>query len=631
MPVVGLAERGGAGTDAAAPGHADDAPLVLMAEVEACGAERSGGHSEEVTPREPAPILVIAAFTVVAFVLAFPNPTRLRSSIVGSSSDALLNVWIMRSVQHALPLGWHALWNLPIYHPAPNTLAYSDTLFPVALVHWLLRLPLGDTIAFNVIYVGVWVLSSWWMYRLAGRFVGYWGAAFVAALVYTYSSVRLAQHVHFQLVVGGALVPLVLLVFVRLLERPTPLRGAVLGLTVASLILTASYYGPMMAMIVVIVAGGWLVLRRPAPVRDFARAVAVAAVVVAALDAPFVYKYLMLERDPYFWRSFEPFRAAHVKDFLAGGAHNYVLSHVPFLSTYTRPTVDVEHRMFPGFVAITFGVIGIGVCVHRWRRSGIRSGRRPELFLLGVAALVFLVLSFGDWSVIAGHRVTLPFTFFRGHVPGYAGVRALSRLALPAELVLALLAAVGIQAVVRHMGPRQRLLVTIALSVLVVAESAVAIQFIRIPTSRDDGGVDIALRHLPQGTVVELPIASPAAPLNWLYIEPSRQLLALRDSDPRINGYSGFAPPGFVSLAAALNTFPQRRALDALRKMSVRYVVIRTRLVGDVTPSDYRETIEADGVGRYQDATARRLIAELPPNLVSHIQKLPGAYLIELK
>ena len=42
--------------------------------------------------------------------------------------------------------------------------------------------------------------------------------------------------------------------------------------------------------------------------------------------------------------------------------------------------------------------------------------------------------------------------------------------------------------------------------------------------------------------------------------------------------------------------------------------------------SDSKQT-----AGRYQDATVQRLIAELAPNLVSRIQKLPGAYLIELK
>ena len=31
-------------------------------------------------------------------------------------------------------------WDPPIFYPAPGTLAYSDTLLPVALVHWPLRL-----------------------------------------------------------------------------------------------------------------------------------------------------------------------------------------------------------------------------------------------------------------------------------------------------------------------------------------------------------------------------------------------------------------------------------------------------------------------------------------------------------
>jgi hypothetical protein len=175
--------------------------------------------------RDPPALLLLAVFTAVAIALTFPNLSRFRTYIPGDSADALLNLWIMRSVQAGLPHGWHALWNAPIYHPAPNTLAYSDTLLPVALVHWPLRLVFGDVAASNLISLGAWVLSSWCTYRLARRFVVHWGAAFVAALVYTYASVRLVHHQHFQLVVGGALVPLVLLLLLRLLDAPTRRRG----------------------------------------------------------------------------------------------------------------------------------------------------------------------------------------------------------------------------------------------------------------------------------------------------------------------------------------------------------------------------------------------------------------------
>ena len=214
-------------------------------------------------PDEPAWVFLIVAFTILAFTLAFPNPTRFHSDIAGNSGDSFFDLWIMRSVQQALPHGWNALWNLPIYYPARTTLAYSDTLFPVALVHWLYTGILGDAGAFNTIYLGSWVLSSWCAYRVARRYVSYWGAAFIAALAYTYASVRLVEQEHFQLVVGGALVPLALLLLLRLLERPSPGRGATLGLTLACLMLTASYYGPLTAMIVAIVAIGSLLTRVP--------------------------------------------------------------------------------------------------------------------------------------------------------------------------------------------------------------------------------------------------------------------------------------------------------------------------------------------------------------------------------
>jgi hypothetical protein len=84
-----------------------------------------------------------------------------------------------------------------------------------------------------------------------------WGAAFVAALAYTYSTVRLVHHEHFQLVVGGALVPATLLAALRCLEAPSAKRGLVLGLAFTALALTATYDAALMAVMLAIVAGGW--------------------------------------------------------------------------------------------------------------------------------------------------------------------------------------------------------------------------------------------------------------------------------------------------------------------------------------------------------------------------------------
>ncbi len=216
--------------------------------------------------------------------------------------------------------------------------------------------------------------------------------------------------------------------------------------------------------------------------------------------------------------------------------------------------------------------------------SARRFPRVLELLLVTLAGVFGTLLSLGDWIRFHGHRVYLPFKVFRSFVPGFAGIRAVSRLELVLQLALALLAAVGLDAALARIPTRSRAIVAFGLAALVIAECAIALVFVRVPTAADDGGVDAALRARPRGVVLELPIGSAATGLPWVYGEAPRQLLALRDKDPRVNGYSGFQPPGFDQEAAVLDHFPAPDALALARGLGVRYVVLRTKLVGDLSP-----------------------------------------------
>jgi hypothetical protein len=242
------------------------------------------------------------------------------------------------------------------------------------------------------------------------------------------------------------------------------------------------------------------------------------------------------------------------------------------------------------------------------------------------------VLAFGDWFVLGGHRIFLPFVVFRHLVPGFAGIRAVSRFTVGFQLALALFAAVGLDALLRRVrNTRARTAVAVALAAFVCVESAIGLVFVRLPTKKDDGGVAQALAARPKGVAAELPIKQLKDGALWAYAESSRQLLALADHDPRVNGgYSGFQPPGFAEEATALNHFPAPDALAEARKLGVRYVVLRTKLVGPLTPSVLTGPVSKDGAGRYSDVTAARMIAALPPGAASDVVKLPGAYLVTL-
>jgi hypothetical protein len=214
--------------------------------------------------------------------------------------------------------------------------------------------------------------------------------------------------------------------------------------------------------------------------------------------------------------------------------------------------------------------------------------------------------------------------------PGFAGIRATARLALPSQLALVLLAAVGIDALLRERRARTRALVTFVLAALVLLEAAAPVSTVRVPTAADDGGIAQALRARPAGVVVELPIYSSSSGMPWPYVEAPRQLEALRDGRPRVNGYSGFQPKDFDKVRAVLDGFPDPSALYETRRLGVRYVVLRTQLVGTSTPSSLRPVLDRAGVGRYSDATARGIISQLPRDAVARVDRLAGAYLIEL-
>ena len=130
--------------------------------------------------------------------------------------------------------------------------------------------------------------------------------------------------------------------------------------------------------------------------------------------------------------------------------------------------------------------------------------------------------------------------------------------------------------------------------------------------------------------MLELPVGSPDDGWPWAYIETPRQYLSRIDGDPRISGYSGFAPPGFEETAATLESFPSDAAFDRIDDLGVRYVVLRTGIPNGLTAAQ-AEGVDLDGVGVYSDAHARAIVDALPPDRVAHVDQYGDAWLIELR
>ena len=164
---------------------------------------------------------------VLSLWLTFRHLSKFGSAIPGTPGDSLLNLWIVTHVQDSVFHGWHALWNAPIFGPrftrSPTASRCSWSRSSTGRCACCSgRSPRSTRCTSRATVLAAWCDLPVGHALHRGSDV----ARSVGALVYTLSAVEVTDFGHFQIVVGGALVPLVLLALVRCFDAPTPCRAA---------------------------------------------------------------------------------------------------------------------------------------------------------------------------------------------------------------------------------------------------------------------------------------------------------------------------------------------------------------------------------------------------------------------
>ena len=208
-------------------------------------------------------------------------------------------------------------------------------------------------------------------------------AAVVAAIGFAYCPFVFGHTPHIQLEMTAGL-PLALLAFHRLADRPTIGRGLALGAVVGGQTLFCAYYG---VFAVLIVSYGALVLattRRLWTTMRYWMALLVAGAMTLLIAAPLYVPYALLRRQTGFSRTLkdaESFSAIWQMYFASAAyAHAWMLRLV-------------GHRgevLFPGFVTSLFGILGVVVGALDGR-----SRRREAAILYSTLAVLAYIASLG--------------------------------------------------------------------------------------------------------------------------------------------------------------------------------------------------------------------------------------------
>ena len=521
-------------------------------------------------------LFAIGFFVALSCAWWWPLPLHLTThQLERNAIDSAYNQWILGWGAHAITQEPWNYFAANAYHPHVDVLAWGDNLFALAALTVPLQPVVGLVGAYNVLLLASSALTGYFTYLLLRELGAIRTAAVVGGVLAAFSSVRVLEHGHLQ-VLSTQWVPLVFL-FAERLRRTGDLRST-LGLSLAALaVLATNVY---LAIFTVLAFSLWTLVRVATrslgfrPVGLAAAAWAGAALVSLPLYLPSIR--LQAARDVV--RPLSEQQGSALEAFdprQPPGAPIRELASWFGVEASDAPLVPPSAYATPGLVLLALAVVGVVWRVSRRRRTTISS-----LVAYGVIAAFAVLASFGpairwheDVLVASNPAFHVPYRL----VPGYDALRVPARWLLVAMLaagvVVALLANDAIAAIGRR---AWRIGLAIAIGVAVVVEQAAAPWPVAPAADIDDYPSMAWLRQQPEDVViVELPITGDVSSAVTQEIEARRLLFSATHLRRRVNGgISPYIPASYGDRVEVVNSLGvDPRALAHLRDWEVDYVL----------------------------------------------------------
>lgn len=559
-------------------------------------------------------LLRTAVFIVLTFVLAYGDPRQLSRTVVGNPGDAYLIYSLLAWGSDKTTSLLSGFSDGPMFASGSNAMAYSDTFIPLLLPYRLIEaVGVSPTVTFNVLYLASWILTCEFTYRLAARCGCSRPTAMVGAVAFAFTTLRLAQTGHFQLA-WGAFIPLAFLVLLRVRRHPTIGNGVLLAAVVVAQFLTSAYYGVILLVgIGALLAVDAIVAWRRDSLRPIAPGYASAAIGLVVLMAPVATWYRAAEDDYVHHRAGYPaYFRLRLGDLRSPAPTADLARRIPWFDP--DPALgSSESFAYVGLFVVV--LVPVFLVLLAMRRSQLFADRR-QAWALGSVALVGLLgasIAIGRGPILS---VKLPFyDIARILVPGVSSMLAIVRLFVFMQLALVLAAAVALTWCLGRIAnrPARAGIAAIVLAIVII-DSSLTLDRSDVPAVTD-GSVYAAMRELAPGKAVELPIPpidEPSRP----YLESTRMLLGSEDALQIVNGHSGHWPVGYAETVAALNEFPDERAIDELRRIGVKYVILHSAPV-ETGMHSVTSGVNNSGYAYFEPDELDRILAAIPEQLLS--------------
>jgi hypothetical protein len=391
-----------------------------------------------------------------------------------SQEDAYICLWGLWWTKHSVLQGLNPYWTDFLFYPMGTSLAFHA--YP--LTYGLVSLPFqqmidgisGLVVALNAMILLSFIFSGFGAYLLASHVTGNRLAGWVAGVIYAFMPFHSLNRVSLHLLAVEC-IPFTILSLVRLSEKPSLQRAALLGLCFA-----LTYYSSLeYALYLVMFSGLWVVYKLLFTFRDIRRkhvlALAGSCVIFLLLTSPLLLQQMKAysEYDSTIRQDFEevtfwsPALLSFVTPSRVHPWYGQALASAGELTDAHPQKWGMRSETSIGWVALGLAMIGL---------LGRRNGHKIFWSLL---ALFFLSLSLGPFLRVTGEwfsEIPLPYLLLYEWVPVFRTGRDPTRFIPLAMMMLAVLAAFGVDSLLGHFKEvRSRFLLTVLFSTLILFES----------------------------------------------------------------------------------------------------------------------------------------------------------------
>ena len=541
------------------------------------------------------------SYAVLTLLMTWPLASRLGLMEAGDSSYF---AWVVAWTHHALlhdPLG---LPHANTLHPLRYALFLDEPIVGTSLLALPLRVLSSDPILLlNLVRLLTFFLTALGLRALALTLGLSPLSAFGAGALFSFSSNRVSSPAHLS-VLGTQFLPLYFIFLHRWAHRGSARAAVLAGLFFGISAWTCGYHALLAAAVLPLPIV--LLIERRSALKTAPLGLIAAASFLMPLRwfhqqalAPLGYERTSAETA---------FFSAPIEGLFSTSSSNLVWGA---LTENLRSIVEAD--LFQGVTVLLLAAIALSTA-----RSG-KPGRRLVV-AYAVLALVALIVALGPEVRLFGLTLGLgPFSWLR-KFEMFRMIRVPARASVFLALGLSMLAAIGLDRI-RRPGLR------IALLLLALFESTAApltvVAADRCLSSSDPTPpiYDWLKAQRNEGAIIELPIL----PNDGLFQRPKfdDSVYLLRSAihwRRLVNGYAGTEPREYGSVRELMSDFPTKAAVEMLRSLEVRLVLIHLRGFGPVRRSGLEARLpdfssELREAGRFGDDLALEVMPATPAKL----------------